>query len=145
MQCQGSGAGDSSDLAGRAAGIGEAGPQEDRRLGGLGTDELGQRQETRLSENEGRADRSAQCVVHVDLGSNEVQPVDPDTVSRIVEAGEGQEGGADGMHAEVPDHLERNDARSGPVQANGDCLRRTGFPFNRVFALDFQDSCCTLC
>jgi transposase len=91
--------GDGGNLAGRVARIGEAGSQEDCSLGGLGTDELGQWQETGVSEDEGRADRSTQCVVHVDLGGDAIQPVDPDAVSRIVEAGEGQEGGVDGVHA----------------------------------------------
>ena len=49
------------------------------------------------------------------------------------------------MHAEVSNDLECDDARQGPVQAEGHRLRRTGFPFKGAFALDFQDSCCTLC
>jgi hypothetical protein len=49
------------------------------------------------------------------------------------------------VHAEVPNDLERDDARQGPVQADRHRLRRTGFPINGGFALDFQDSCCMLC
>ena len=56
MQCKGSGTSDSSDLVGEVAIAGEIGPQEDRGLGWLGADELGQRQETGISEDEGRAD-----------------------------------------------------------------------------------------
>lgn len=41
----------------------------------------------------------AQRAVYINLGGDEVQPVDPGTVSRIIEAGEGEEGGVDGMHA----------------------------------------------
>ncbi len=110
-ECQGSGADYRHDLAGRTARVGEAGPQEDRSLGGIGTDERGQWQEARLSQDEGWTDGSAQCVVHVDLGGDEIQPVDQGAVSRIVEAREGEEGGVDGVHAKVPNDLERNDAR----------------------------------
>jgi len=49
------------------------------------------------------------------------------------------------LHAKVSNDLECNDARPSPVQADGRSLRRTGFPFNSGFALDFQDSCCTQC
>lgn len=69
----------------------------------------------------------------VDLGGDEVQPVDPGTISGIIEKREGQEGGSYRMYAQVPNHLERDDARQGSVQANGDDLRRTGFPFKGGF------------
>ena len=75
------------------------------------------------------AERGAQRPVHVDLGGDTIQPVDPDALSGIVEEGKGQEGCSHRMHAEVLDDLERNDARQSPVQANGHRLRRTGFPF----------------
>ena len=127
-------AGDGSDLIGRTARVGETGPEEDRRLGGLGAHELGQWQETRLSEDEGRKDRSAQCVVHVDPGGDEVQPVDQGSGSRIIETGEGQEGGVDCLHAKIPDHPERDDARSGPIQADDAGLRWTVFPFQGGFS-----------
>jgi hypothetical protein len=43
------------------------------------------------------------------------------------------------MHAEVPNDLERDDARSGPIQADDHGLRRTGFPFKRrVLLLTFK-------
>ena len=64
---------------------------------------------------------------------------------QLLKTGKGEEGGADRLYAEVPNDLERDDAGQGPIQADGHRLRRTGFPFNGGFALDFQDSCCTLC
>ena len=48
------------------------------------------------------------------------------------------------MYAQVPNDLKCHDARQGPIQAENVCLRWSGFPFNGGFALDFQDSCCTL-
>ena len=141
-------------LAGRAARTWEVGQEEDtcaarkcrcHGLGGLGTDECRQWQEAWVPKDQRRENGSSECVVHVDLGSDEIQPIDPGAVSRIVEEGEGEEGGVDGLYAKVPDHLERDDARQGSVQAEGHTLRRTGFPLMVVFALDFQDSCCTLC
>ncbi len=142
---QGRGTDYRNDLAGRAARTWEVGQEEDRGLGGLGTDECGQWQEARLSQDQGWTDGSSQCVVHVDSGSDTLQPIDPGAVSAIIEEGEGEEGGSHRMHAKVFDHLERDDARQGSIQADGHCLRWTGFPFNGGFALDFQDSCCTLC
>jgi hypothetical protein len=144
-ECQGSGADNSNDLAGGTARAWEAGPQEDRRLGGIGTDECGQRQETWVSQDQGWADGSAECAVHVDFSSDAIQPIDPGTVSAVIEEGKGEEGSVDRVHAKVSNDLERDDERSSPIQAEGHCLRRTGFPFNGAFALDFQDSCCTLC
>ncbi len=133
MQCQGSGTSNGSGLVGGTARAGEIGSQEDPCLGGLGADECGQWQETGISEDEGWTDRSAQCAIHVDLGGDEIQPVDQGTVSRIVEAGEGEEGGVDCLYAKVPDHLECDDARQSPFQADGACLKRTGFPFKGGF------------
>ena len=141
-QCQGSREGDRSDPAGGTAGVGEIGPQEDCSLGGLGADELGQWEETRLSKDEGWQECGAQRPVHVDLGGDTVQPDDPGTLSGIVEKGKGQEGSSHRVHtcaarkcrcAEVPDDLERNDARSSPIQANGRSLRRIGFPLKGRF------------
>ena len=37
------------------------------------------------------------------------------------------------LHAKVPGHLERDDARPSPVQADGHSLRWTGFLFNGGF------------
>ena len=144
-ECQGSGADYCNDLVGRVAGVGKAGPQEDRRLGGLGPDECGQWQEARLSQDERWTDGSAERVIHVDLGGDEVQPVDPGAVPAVIEEGQGEEGGIDGVYAEVPNDLECDDARQSSIQAEGRCLRWAGFPFNGDFVLDFQDSCCTLC
>ena len=62
-----------------------------------------------------------------------IQPVDQGTVSGIVEEREGEEGGVDSVHAEIPNDLERDDARPSPVHADGHSLRRTGFPFNGGF------------
>ena len=132
-ECQGSRADHRNDLAGRTARNWEVEPEEDCRLGGFGADERGQWQEARLSQDEGRACGSAQRAVHVDLNGDEVQPIDPGTVSGIIEEGEGEEGGSDCMYAEVPKDLERNNARQSPVQADGDCLRWTGFSFLFIF------------
>lgn len=77
--------------------------------------------------------------VHVDLGGDALQPVDPGTVSAVVEEGQGEEGGSDRMHAEVSDDLERNDARPNLIQADGHRLRRTGFfPLKVVLLLTFK-------
>ncbi|MBK9210737.1 MAG: transposase, partial [Anaerolineales bacterium] len=48
----------------------------------------------------------------VDFGGDKIQSVDQGTVSRIAEAREGEEGGAHRMHAEIPNDLECDDARS---------------------------------
>ena len=63
----------------------------------------------------------------------------------LLRRGEGEEGVVDGLYAEVPNDLERDDVGQGSIQAEGHNLRQIGFPFNGGFALDFQDSCCTLC
>jgi len=55
------------------------------------------------------------------------------------------ERGADSPHAQITDDPKRNDARPGSLQADRHGLKPTGFPLKVVFALDFQDSCCTLC
>jgi hypothetical protein len=45
------------------------------------------------------------------------------------------------VHEEIPNDLERNDARPNPIQAKTVCLRRSGFfPLKGGFALDFLDS-----
>lgn len=124
-ECQGSGTDHCNNLAGRTARTWKARPQEDRRLGGLGTHERGQWQETRVSQDEGRTCGSAERAVHVDLGGDEIQPVDPGTISAVIEEGEGEEGGTHRVHAQVPNHFERDDARQSPVQAESVCLRRS--------------------
>ena len=53
------------------------------------------------------------------LVATRYNPLIKGAISRIVEEGEGEESGVDSLHAEVPNHLERNDARQGPVQADG--------------------------
>lgn len=132
-QRQGSGASDRRDLAGRTARTWKVGPQKDCSLGRFGSYELGQWQETRLSKDEGRTNGSTECALHVDLGGDEIQPVDSGTVSAVVEEGEGKEGRSHRVYAEVPNHLECDDARQGPVQADGYRLRWTGFPFKGGF------------
>ncbi len=42
------------------------------------------------------------------------------------------------MYAEVPDHLECNDARQGSIQAEGHTLRQIGFPLMVVLLLTFK-------
>jgi len=132
-ECQGRGTDHRNNLAGRAARTWEVGQEEDRGLGGLGTDECGQWQEARVPQDEGWTDGSTERAVHVDFGGDTIQPSDPGAVSAVVEEGQGKEGGVDGVHAEVLDHLECDDARQGPIQAEGHCLRRTGFPFKGGF------------
>lgn len=132
-ECQGSGADHRHDLAGGVAGTWKTGPQEDRRLGGLGTDERGQWQEARLPQDQGWTGGGAERIVHVNLGGDTLQPIDPGSASAIIEEGEGEEGGVDRVHAEVPNNFERNDARSNPIQAKTLCLRWTVFPFKGGF------------
>ncbi len=56
-----------------------------------------------------------------------VQPVDPGAVSAVTEEGEGEEGGAHRLHAEISNDLERDDARQSPVQTDGHKLRTDWF------------------
>ena len=137
---QGRGTDHRNNLAGRAARTWEVGQEEDRGLGGLGADECGQWQEERLSQNEGGTDGGAQCAVHVDFGGDKIQPSDPGAVSALVEEGQGKEGGVDSLHAEVSDHLERDDARQGPIQAEGCRLSLNGLvsPLLVVLLLTFK-------
>ena len=53
----------------------------------------------------------AQRAVYINLGGDEVQPVDPGTVSRIIEEGQGEEGGTHRVYEKVSNDLECDDAR----------------------------------
>ena len=139
------GRGDHRHLAGRTAGTGQTGPQEDCSLGGCGSDELGQWQETRLSQDQRRAERSAQCALHVDPGGHALQPVDPSTISAIVETWQTQEGGAHRLHAKVPHHPECHDARPAAFPLHHYLTSLSFSNLKNSNCLDIQDSCCTLC
>lgn len=52
-----------------------------------GTHERRQWQEARVSQDQGRESGSAECVVRVDLGGDQIQPGDPSAVSGIIEEG----------------------------------------------------------
>ena len=96
---QGRGTDHCHNLAGRAARTWEVGQEEDtcaarkcrcRGLGGLGTDECGQWQEARISQDQRRENGSSECVVHVDFGGDTLQPIDPGAVLAVIEEGQGE-------------------------------------------------------
>ena len=94
------------------------------------------------ADEEGSTDGSAKCAIYVHPGGDQIQSVDQGAVSAIDWTRQGKKGGADCLRtctarkcrcAEVPDHPECDDARSGPIKADSHCLRRTGFPFKGGF------------
>jgi len=55
-----------------------------------------------------------QCVVHVGVNRHPLQPCDQETIWRIGGERQGQEGGADSLHAQVANHLERDERDQEP-------------------------------